>query len=140
MALQGKNEMEMTLGDRIKQARISKGYTQPQLGEQSQLDQPEISRLESGIYTRTSKMVDLAKALDVNPNWLQYGRGEMKKTAGHQAGEKAAPPTDAALETVKSPVDTVKDSALDDLKVKVEILQERLNVIEKRITFVESKV
>ena len=49
------------LGDRIKQARVWRGWTQSQLAEYAKVPQPVISRLESG--DRDSVTTDVAKRL-----------------------------------------------------------------------------
>lgn len=67
-----------TLADRIKAAMKEKNdMTQAQLAEASGLAQPTIWRLVNGKASGSTKLVDIAKALGVDINWLSNGIGEM---------------------------------------------------------------
>jgi repressor LexA len=60
------------LGERISLMRRRRNLTQHQLGEMLGIAQTEIYRLETGIVKdpHVSRIVALAKALKVTPNWL----------------------------------------------------------------------
>ena len=77
----------MTLGDRIKQIREEKGFTQQQLAEMSGVCQQMISKLETGRASATSDIVKLAYCLDVSPNWLE---GLSKQRQEHAAAQYKA--------------------------------------------------
>jgi len=68
----------MTLGERMKIARKEMRLTQKELGKKAGLEQPTIQRLESGKMQGSSKIVEVAYALGVNPVWLVTGNGSMK--------------------------------------------------------------
>lgn len=59
------------LGDRIKEARLQKGWTQAQLGDMVFSDGKYVSRIERGkSQPSLSMVVDLANALEKSPNYL----------------------------------------------------------------------
>lgn len=60
------------IGARIKQARESKEMSQEELGTQLGLNKSSIQRYESGQVQRIKLPIleNMAKILDVNPNWL----------------------------------------------------------------------
>ncbi|WP_082524743.1 S24 family peptidase [Pseudorhodoferax sp. Leaf274] len=62
-----------TLGQRIRHARGVAGLTQMQLAEASGVKQSDISKLERGDSRSTTGLVALARALKVDPNWLDDG-------------------------------------------------------------------
>lgn len=63
----------MTLGQKVKSLRVSKGFTQVQLGQKCMLDHTSISRIESDKFTpKGDTLVRLAAALDVDPLSLIY--------------------------------------------------------------------
>lgn len=70
----------MSLGERLKEARLKKGMTQDELGEAlGGLTGPAISSVEKGIaktFRDPKLLLDAAKILDVSPIWLQFGLGD----------------------------------------------------------------
>ncbi len=59
------------LGDRIKEARLQKGWTQAQLGAMVSSDGKYVSRIERGkSQPSLSMVVALANALEKSPNYL----------------------------------------------------------------------
>lgn len=71
----------MTLGKRIKAKREELKMTQSKLAELVGIRQPTLSDLEKGVNSNTTKILEIANALDVTPEWLMYG------------GDKAIPTT-----------------------------------------------
>lgn len=69
-----KNGVVMELKDRLKQARASKKLSQAKLAEIAGVTQPTIMFLENGRNKGSSKIVDIANALDVSPDWLLHGK------------------------------------------------------------------
>lgn len=69
------------LKDRLKKARKHAKLTQAQVAAAVKMTQPAYSDLETGGSSNTSFMVQLATVLDVNPNWLATGSGEMRPGA-----------------------------------------------------------
>ena len=70
--------MSDTLASRLKQARSLRGLTQVQLAALSGVKQPDISKIERGEIQKTTSLLGLARALRVNPHWLDTGDGDME--------------------------------------------------------------
>ncbi|ECK2143347.1 helix-turn-helix transcriptional regulator, partial [Salmonella enterica subsp. enterica serovar Enteritidis] len=58
------------------------GLSQAQLAEMVGISQPAIQKMSSGKTSGTRKMVELANALKVRPEWLSSGVGEMRYQEG----------------------------------------------------------
>lgn len=71
------NNQSMELKDRLKQARKHRKMSQVRLSEATGLDQTTISNLETGKVLSTSKLVQIARALQVDAHWLATGMGSM---------------------------------------------------------------
>ena len=74
-----------TLAERLKYARKHRGLTQSALAELIGVSQAAIQKIESGKAYQTTKLVDLANALKVKPEWLGSGEGEMLLSAQGEA-------------------------------------------------------
>lgn len=74
-----------TIGDRLKHARETRGLKQVDLAKLAGVSQSTIGNVESGIRERPRSLIEIAKALDVNVDWLLTGRGDM----GHRADGEA---------------------------------------------------
>lgn len=62
------SQIKKLLGKRIKEIRISRGLTQEQLSEVTNIGAPSISKIESGVYHPTDDNLErIAHALDVEP-------------------------------------------------------------------------
>lgn len=64
-----------TFSERINYAIKLAGVSQSQLAERVGLSQPAIQKLTSGKATSSRKVVEIAAALGVRPQWLAYGDG-----------------------------------------------------------------
>jgi transcriptional regulator with XRE-family HTH domain len=65
-----------TIGQRIKEARQALGLNQNELARRAGLRSGSaITMYESGARSNPKHLLALASALQVNPQWLQYGRG-----------------------------------------------------------------
>jgi phage repressor protein C with HTH and peptisase S24 domain len=71
------NNIGMSIGTRLKQARKVVNLTQVELATRSGLKQSTISDLEVGKSQGTTYVASLAAALGVNPLWLETGKGSM---------------------------------------------------------------
>ena len=67
----------MELKERLKSSRKHAGLTQAQVADTVGLTQATYSQLERGIVS-TSKIVEIANLLKVNPTWLATGEGSME--------------------------------------------------------------
>lgn len=61
------------IGLRLLAARQAAGLTQAQVGEMSGTNQAVIQKVENGNSMRPRALVAIAKAVNVNPAWLQFG-------------------------------------------------------------------
>jgi transcriptional regulator with XRE-family HTH domain len=64
-----------TLGRRLRQTRLARGMTQTQLAKLSGVKQSDISKLERGDSASSVGIARLARALGVDPLWLELGEG-----------------------------------------------------------------
>lgn len=68
-----------TIGERLRAARAKKGLTQPELSRLSGVSQAAISDLERGRSVESRKLVQLAQALGITPEWLERGVGPVDR-------------------------------------------------------------
>ncbi|MBS3687323.1 XRE family transcriptional regulator [Klebsiella quasipneumoniae] len=69
--------MKTTLAERLREARKAADMTQKALGEAVGISQAAIQKIETGRAAQTTKLLDLANALRVRPEWLSSGTGAM---------------------------------------------------------------
>ena len=72
------SEME-NLSKNIKSRMDELGLTQKQLADMVGTTQVSIHRIISGKVLKTAKIIDIAKALRCDPDWLQNGKGLAEK-------------------------------------------------------------
>lgn len=70
--------MKMTLAQRLKVAMAAKNMTQSALAEKVGVSQAAIQKIASGNAKTSTKIVEIARALDVRPEWLSSQSGPMK--------------------------------------------------------------
>ncbi|WP_105651968.1 helix-turn-helix domain-containing protein [Cronobacter dublinensis] len=70
--------MKTTLSQRLEIAMTAGGFSQASLAEAAGVSQPTVWKIVSGRTQSSTKIVDLAKALGVRPEWLAHGVGSMK--------------------------------------------------------------
>jgi transcriptional regulator with XRE-family HTH domain len=74
-----------TLGERVKELRENKGWSQEQLAENVsrrgyKIGQSAIGNIEAERVKNPKCIVQLAAALDISPVWLQTGKGQKEAT------------------------------------------------------------
>jgi len=69
-----------TLGQRVAQARMRKGLSQPELARAAGVSQGTIGNIESGARKQPRGLLSIASALGVRPEWLLYGLEPMEAT------------------------------------------------------------
>lgn len=69
--------MKTTLAERLKSARNHAGISQQDLGKAVGVTQAAIQKLESGKAKASTKLIDIARFLQVSPEWLLYGEGDV---------------------------------------------------------------
>ena len=90
--------MKTTLAGRLKEERAARGLTQKALGDLVGVSQAAIQKIETGNASQTTKLVEIANALGVMPDWLSSGEGAMLND-GKQSG--AALLTNAASDVFR---------------------------------------
>ncbi|HBQ2161145.1 TPA: helix-turn-helix transcriptional regulator [Klebsiella pneumoniae] len=70
--------MKTTLAERLREARKAASMTQKTLGDAVGVSQAAIQKIETGRAAQTTKLLDIAKALRVRPEWLSSGTGVMR--------------------------------------------------------------
>ncbi|WP_439898379.1 XRE family transcriptional regulator [Klebsiella pneumoniae] len=70
--------MKTTLAERLREARKAASMTQKTLGDAVGVSQAAIQKIETGRAAQTTKLLDIAKALRVRPEWLSSGTGDMR--------------------------------------------------------------
>lgn len=66
-----------TLDERLSIAMSLRDISQGELARKVGMSQPAIFKLVNGETKTSRKIVEIALALEVNPTWLQCGKGEM---------------------------------------------------------------
>jgi phage repressor protein C with HTH and peptisase S24 domain len=66
-----------TIAERLKHAREAAGLTQPELAAKAKVSQGTIGNIETGLRKRPRELLAIASALNVDPSWLESGRGVM---------------------------------------------------------------
>ena len=69
--------MKTTLAERLREARKAADMTQKTLGDAVGVSQAAIQKIETGRAAQTTKLLDIANALRVRPEWLSSGTGAM---------------------------------------------------------------
>lgn len=75
-----------TFGQRVRTARLQRGWTQNELAKASGLTQSAIGNYEKGWRTdpTSAALLKLASALNVTPEWLQQGSQQGRNTPSLQ--------------------------------------------------------
>lgn len=68
-----------TLGERIRQAREHLKMSQETLAKKLGIKQPSVQAMEKSKAKKTKHLLALADALKQSPEWLETGRGEMRR-------------------------------------------------------------
>lgn len=95
----GSNPGVKTFSDRLKHARQLRGFTQHDLARVSGVSQSAIGSYESGQRQTSRSGRRLAQALDVDPDWLETGVGDMavrERVSPHTLMEPPLPASRAA--------------------------------------------
>ncbi|MEH3452395.1 helix-turn-helix transcriptional regulator [Phytobacter diazotrophicus] len=108
--------MKMTLAERLKEARSARGLTQKALGELVGVSQAAIQKIETGKAEQTTKLVDIARALKVRPEWLGSGLGAMKVSDDALPPENEWGTVDAWDKNTPLPADEVEVPFLKDIE------------------------
>lgn len=67
----------MNLAERLQMAMDARGHSQVSLAEAAGVSQPSIWKIVTGKTQSTKRIVEIASALNVRPEWLLNGTGDM---------------------------------------------------------------
>ena len=84
--------MKISFSDRLTQARKLRGFTQLELSRVSGISQSAIASYESGARKSSRSTRKLARALNVEVEWLETGHGPMQASDGYPTGGACATP------------------------------------------------
>ena len=94
----------MTIAERTKLARERIGLKQDELAKKAGVSQGTIANIESGFRKRPRNILSIAKALGVDPSWLESGSFDRLYDRAHEATESGSKedrrPYDWPFETV----------------------------------------
>lgn len=71
-----------TIAERLKSAREDLGLSQGELAKRAGVSQSTIANFEAGTRHSPRKLLAIAAALRVDPNWLETGKGSRTLAAG----------------------------------------------------------
>lgn len=69
----------MDIGERVRQERRKRKWSQEELARRANVTQGLISQIENGGYSSSRYLPQLAAALEVSSDWLATGRGEPRR-------------------------------------------------------------
>ncbi|MGC0152383.1 helix-turn-helix domain-containing protein [Chromobacterium vaccinii] len=95
-----------SLGTRLKTERLARRWTQRELARRACIGPSTIVSIESGRSRSTTKLVDIARALNLNPIYLETGKGPRTPPA---------PADETSLESLAAHLATRSDEELAEL-------------------------
>lgn len=120
--------MNMTIGQRIAEARALAGLNQSQLADKLGISPQSVQQWELGKTTpRGKRMAEIAKVLVVTPEWLQFGISAVKATP---PPEDKAEITDSfsITDSINIPYFNVELAAGSGCHIDMEEVNEHINV------------
>ncbi|XBC27843.1 helix-turn-helix transcriptional regulator [Leminorella grimontii] len=109
-----------TFADRLNAAIKESGHSQASLANAVGVSAPGIWKLTNGKSTSTRKLVEIAKVLGVEPEWLSTGNGPKNSIVKKQSKEASVPP-----ESEWMPISVWdKNTPLEDDEVEVPFLKD----------------
>lgn len=105
-----------TFSERLNAAMNMASLSQAQLAERVGISQPAVQKMASGKTTGSRKMVEIARALNVRPEWLSAGIGPMKVSDDALPPEKEWGTVDAWDKHTPLPSDEVEVPFLKDIE------------------------
>ncbi|CNI16492.1 repressor protein CI [Yersinia similis] len=113
--------MKNTFAERLQQAMDAEQISQAELAIKVGVSQPAINRLLTGKTNTSRRIIEIAKALKVQPEWLLSGVGDMRNLEGGiRKNEESIPP----VSEWKSVDVWDSDTPLDDDEVEVPFLKD----------------
>jgi transcriptional regulator with XRE-family HTH domain len=130
-----------TIADRVKAARLEKGWSQVQLAEEAGVSQSAIGNIESGQRKRPRDLVSIGAALGVSAEWLETGKtGSEQRPALRLVGADQAPSVRAVVEQLAAIANKQRPTLRKNLgNLLVDLVEhpDDPEVIEQTITDIE---
>ena len=105
-----------TFAERLNAAMNMASLSQAQLAVRVGISQPAVQKMASGKTTGSRKMVEIARALNVRPEWLSAGIGAMKVSDDALPPENEWGTVDAWDKNTPLPADEVEVPFLKDIE------------------------
>lgn len=105
-----------TFAERLNAAMSMASLSQAQLAERVGISQPAVQKMASGKTTGSRKMVEIARALNVRPEWLSAGIGAMKVSDDALPPENEWGTVDSWDKNTPLPTDEVEVPFLKDIE------------------------
>ena len=105
-----------TFAERLNAAMNMASLSQAQLAERVGISQPAVQKMASGKTTGSRKMVEIARALNVRPEWLSAGIGAMKVSDDALPPENEWGTVDAWDKNTPLPADEVEVPYMKDIE------------------------
>lgn len=99
--------MNDTIGKRLKYARKIRGISQVELAKAANITQGTITNLETDNRQSSKHLLAMSRALNINPEWLESGKGPMEPQ--HELVKEAVP-NYAATKNAEIPVINIEDA------------------------------
>ncbi|MBC8949340.1 MULTISPECIES: XRE family transcriptional regulator [Xenorhabdus] len=91
-----------SLSERLKLARTMAGMSQKNLGNAVGISQAAIQKIEAGLSQTSTKLIEIAKILNVSPDWLSTGDGDINQLSqNNESIKQFASETSTPTYTVK---------------------------------------
>ena len=90
------NRAVKTFSDRLKHARLLRGYTQEELARLARISQSAIGSYESSLRQSSRSARKLAQVLKVELEWLETGKGSMELPLDGYDLSNTLPPANVA--------------------------------------------
>lgn len=110
----------ITIAERLKLAREKAGLNQDELAKRAGVSQGTIANIENSIRKQPRQLLSIARALNVNPEWLQSGKGKAEIIAHsgtHHVSEQASEVWPVHTSKVKQAL-SVLETALTQLDMQ----------------------
>lgn len=98
----------MSIGQRVREERVAKGWTQPDLAKRAGITQPSLSEIETGETKQPEgkTLIALAMALEVRPEYLQTGKlpKDWGRPVGRATGSAPYPVAEEGRDVIEIPI------------------------------------
>lgn len=107
-------------GKRIRTERLRRGWAQEELARKAGISRSTVADLEGGHSRATARLLNIAKALGVTPQWLETGKGPREPVPAPEN-------TYIAAESLEDLADKLLDKGIEDIARLWQLILERKN-------------